>query len=677
MSNVKRWYFYFVSAISLQAVAWAVIVMLRNRTVDSVAFQAAVIIVGLPIFLLHWRWATRSEDEEEDDHIRAVYLYFMLAAFLVPIITNATGFAGALLRAIAGIRPSAGPYAYGSPMSNGEVMANTAITVGVLGILALYHVRLLREEDLPGSGIPAALRRTFVYFFSAFGLVMFALGLGRVLRWVIVEIGSPSLAPSYWVVANPYAQLINSGAQLLAGLVVWLIFWRRAQQLFSSGNQEEAESVLRKTYLYLIVFISTLTIVSDLTIIGASQLRRLLGLEPSEDTGIVLSTLIVGALLWAYHAYVLREDSQAAAGVEAQAGVRRIYWYLVAGVGLLTLLIGMGGEISVLINAIGRPAGITDALREQLAWFTAALFAGILVWIIPWRKIQNEVSLPEREGISARSAGVRRYYLYGFILLATLTFLGCAVFLVYALLSTLLGTGGGFDIGDLAQAGAYGLMATLVWLYHGMLLRGDNAMLKTAESHFGPAPAIAIIDDVDGRLGIKLQSALESAMPGATFSSIGLTPAAQATFGGKNGHPETAAQPEPDRQPAAAEQPALADVIKSADIIVGPWTVITPFAGEQPLQAGAIAAIAASPAPKVLIPKTGEGWNWSGVAEWKEDSAVDQAVQAVKQVATGKTVKTKKPMTAGRIIFIILTVLFSIPFLFVLVNVILSFTYGF
>jgi len=79
----------------------------------------------------------------------------------------------------------------------------------------------------------------------------------------------------------------------------------------------------------------------------------------------------------------------------------------------------------------------------------------------------------------------------------------------------------------------------------------------------------------------------------------------------------------------------------------------------------------------VLIPKTGEGWNWSGVAEWKEDSAVDQAVQAVKQVATGKTVRTKKPMTAGRIICIILTVLFSIPFLFVLVNVILSFTYGF
>jgi hypothetical protein len=677
MSNIKRWYFYTVCAISLQAVAWAVIVLLRNRTVDSLAFQAAVIIVGLPIFLLHWRWATRSEDEEADDHIRAVYLYFMLAAFLVPIITNATGFVSALLRTIFDIQPDTGQYVYGATLSNGEEMTNTAITIGVLGILALYHARLLREERLPESGIPARLRRIFLYFFSAYGLAMFAYGLGSVLRWAIVEIGSTSLAPSYWVIANPYLELINNGAELSMGLGVWLIFWRHAQQLFRSGDKEEVESVLRKSYLYLIVFISTIMVVSDLTIIGASQLRRLLGLEPSQDTGIVLSTLIVGALLWAYHAYVLRDDSKAAAGVEAQAGVRRIYWYLVAGVGLLALLIGLGGEISVLINAIGRPAGITDALREQLAWFTAALFAGIFVWIIPWRKVQNEVSLPELEGISARSAGVRRYYLYGFIFLATLTFLGCAVFLVYALLSTLLGTGGEFRIGELAQAGAYALMAMLVWLYHGMLLRSDNAVLKTAESPFGPAPAIAIIDDIDGRLGIKLHNALEKAMPEATFSSIGLTPAAQAAFTGSNGHPEMAAQSEPAEPLVAAERPTLADAIKSADIIVGPWTVSTPYAGEQPQDAGVIADIAASPAPKVLIPKMGEGWNWSGVAEWKEETAVDQAVQAVRQVATGKAVEARKPMTVGRIVLVILAVLFSIPFLFVLANLILSFAYRF
>ena len=54
MSSIRRGYIYLVSAISLQAVAWAIIALLRNLFVFgidpvAVAFQIAVIVIGLPV----------------------------------------------------------------------------------------------------------------------------------------------------------------------------------------------------------------------------------------------------------------------------------------------------------------------------------------------------------------------------------------------------------------------------------------------------------------------------------------------------------------------------------------------------------------------------------------------------------------------------------------------------
>ncbi|MEE9513638.1 MAG: DUF5671 domain-containing protein, partial [Anaerolineales bacterium] len=97
MSNVRRWYIYLVSAISLQGVVWAAIALLRNLFIYGVdpiaaAFQIAVLIVGLPVYLAHWRQGQRlvqSEDEERGAVLRRFYLYGTMAAFLGPFMANA------------------------------------------------------------------------------------------------------------------------------------------------------------------------------------------------------------------------------------------------------------------------------------------------------------------------------------------------------------------------------------------------------------------------------------------------------------------------------------------------------------------------------------------------------------------------------------------------------------
>jgi len=98
MNTARRWYIYLVCAISLQAVTWAVIALLRNLLasggggVASIAFQIATIIIALPLFLVHWLWAQRlaaREVSEREAGLRGLYHYGMMAGFLGPVIANA------------------------------------------------------------------------------------------------------------------------------------------------------------------------------------------------------------------------------------------------------------------------------------------------------------------------------------------------------------------------------------------------------------------------------------------------------------------------------------------------------------------------------------------------------------------------------------------------------------
>src|SRR5687768_4000269 len=98
MVVVRRWYLFFVCLISLQAVTWAVIVLLRDLVapigqvpLDTIAFQAAVILVGLPLFLVHWLWMqrlARNDPGERESAVRCLYLYLTLALFMLPFVNN-------------------------------------------------------------------------------------------------------------------------------------------------------------------------------------------------------------------------------------------------------------------------------------------------------------------------------------------------------------------------------------------------------------------------------------------------------------------------------------------------------------------------------------------------------------------------------------------------------------
>jgi hypothetical protein len=655
MSNVRRAYIFLACIASLESVAWAVISLLRDlltpgkyTSLESTALQIAIIVVGLPIFLVHWLWAQRlagREPEERGAVLRRLYLYGAMATFLGPFIANAFDLVDGLMRLVFGLRLEA--YYSRLGLSQVDLIVHNLVTMGVMALLWAYHWRVAATDarEIPEEGRAATVQRLYVYGFSAAGLAMTILAVVYLSRWLMFQIGGGQIIIQQ---ADPTREV----ARLAVGLPLWLVFWRWAQRLFSGPDEEERASVLRKVYLYLAIFLGVLATVTTLTIVLADGLGRVLGVSRpgSGDIREALSILLGAGLVWAYHAYVLRRDAALAGELATATWIRQLYHYLAAAIGLGAFLVGLGGDIGLLIRAL---AGVSfvRGVPEEAAWFTAVIITGLPVWILPWRQLQVAATAPGPAGDEESRSVVRKVYLYFYLLAATLTMLGSGVYIVFRLISLILGARqSGNLLADLGQAIAWSLIAVGIWLYHGSVLRADGRRAKELQTQRLSALRVAVIDAGDGSLGRVLLDGLRRDLPGLDLQPLGLTPEASVALG------------------ASVDPSGIPAVLAASDLIIGPWTVAVTGAAGGAVSAEIAEAVVASPAHKVLIPAQAEGWHWAGLGDLRTKDAIRHAVRAVKQVAAGEEVKVGHGLSAGAIVGIafgalVLLLVIAIPLL--------------
>ncbi len=652
MSAVRRWYILLVCAVSLQAVTWAAILLLRTlfgsgggRTqavmpLEVIALQTAIILVGLPVYLVHWLWAqrlARRELQERGSAVRRLYLYATQAGFLGPFAANTLGLAAALLAVP--LQAQAGQFRLLGELP-AEAVPNALSALVVLGLLRAYHWRVVSEDAqvAPEVGTSATVRRLYLLGFSAAGLIMTSVGVSYLLRWAYYQIadrGSLELGG---------AGLATETARALVGAAVWMFFWSGAQRLFHGGRAEERESALRKFYLYAAVFVSALAVAASAAVVMVGAFRRMLQLEPRGGPEGPAATILVMLVVWAYHALVLRGDEADESLRPRQSTVRRVYLYLVAAVGLTAMLVGLGGDLRLLIR-LGAEGVFGDALREQTAVFTAALVAGLPVWELPWRRVQQAAEAVPPAGAEERRSVVRKIYLYFFLFAATMTALSSLVYLVTQLISLALGAR--LSVGlltDLGQAIAFSLIAAGVWVFHGTALRGDSRRGRHDRPRRIEDGQVAIVDEARGRFGRAVAVALQREMPDLSPDLI-----------------------EPVVTGELVETEGLKQRLSRAALIVGPWTMTAVGGGTR----GLAEAVAGSSAHKLLIPLRSDGWDWAGVERWSEEALAQRAAEAVKQWAAGEEVRPTHPLGAGGIIALVILGLLIVALLGVPVSRIL------
>ncbi len=634
MAIIRRAYVLLVCAVTLQAVMWALIDLLRNLVVagmtapvTALAFSIAIIVIGLPLYLVHWLWAQRlavTSVEERGSVLRRLYMYGIQAALLGPFIAQAFYLIAELLGRV--FRQPDGSSSFADRWSP-DIIPRSLVAMAILGLFWAYHrhVAMVDARVCPDTDNTAVIRRLYLLIFSAFGLWLFGSGAINLLRWLLFQIGAR-------VDDSRMGLLVDTIAWLAVGLPVWALFWRRAQQLFASSSEEERESAIRKFYLYLVVFVSVLMAVISAAMVLIGVLRQVLGLRPEGDIRDAIATIAGAGAIWAYHALVLREDATHAGEEPRQVAIRRLYLYLVAAIGLAAFLTGLTGNISVLIRLLaGEFTG--DTPREELAWFTGILIAGLPVWAMPWRATQGRAVEEGSAGADERRSLVRKIYLYFYLFVATMAALASLVYIAYRLISLALGERNtGNLLVDLGQAVAFSLVAAAVWFYHGAVMRSDGRMEHQEQDQRMAGLRVAVIGATEVRFSQALLEGLRRELPSLHVDAVGL------------GVPET---------PTSA-----ATLLSEANLIIAPWSMA--FSGEL------AAAISASKAGKLLVPLPLDGWELVGTGRWNESAAVQQTIQAVRQVAQGEARRSGwlpgGCATAAIIVGVFLLFLVFVPF---------------
>lgn len=630
MLTVRRIYLYLVAAISLVVVTWSIIGLLRlildegigRGQITGLATWLAAIIVGLPIFLFHWLTAQKyaaADGEERASVVRRIFFYGLMGAGAAPIISNVYRLVdNVFLSLTGGTFETYYPY----DLTTGQHLA----AIVVWGVVWFYLWRQVRQDNQTVRLQDASLtvRRLYLVALAVAGLVMVSLGAVSLLQ-TLLEIP----AGFFW--RNPVA---HGSAKLVVGGPVWVVHWLLLQRAFLSAEPAEERSVLRKAYLYLAVFVFSVMAVVSATGLLKRLIELALGDEPSPEPllsqiSLQLPLMVVGAVFWAYHWQVLRQDAGQAPEAPRQASVRRIYAYLVAAIGLATLVTGLVGLLTILIDMLTSPAVIGLAYyREQVALFAAMVIVGVPVWLIPWRAMQN-LALQEGAGSAdERRSTVRKIYLYFYVFVAALAVFGSIGWFVYHILVALLGADLPEDFLTLVlDALAIGLLAGAVWSYHWWAIRQDGRLELQDQARRLADIAVVVLDGQEGRLGQAIIQHLQHDLPGIQIRPIGLTPEAMATMS------------------APPLTNGRAD-LETARYIIGSWETLTATEVET--------AVAASPALKLAVPTAAQHWVWAGIRQRSTDYYARQAARGVKQSLEGEEISPGREIDLSTVVAVVI-----------------------
>lgn len=600
MGAIKRIYIYIVSAVSLSIAAVSLLALLWNIffTTGGAGFEevslTSAIIVSLPVYLGHWRWAQRlsaESHEELESDVRGIYLYVVIVVGV-----------GTVLGALYGLLEfdiMAGEFDKFSWMY--------ILTMIEAGVIWYYHHTVIKADSKALGREAAPLPRYFYWlFFTIVGASVFMSAGYQTLKFLFEYATSASLR------LNPgiYEYYL---LELIFGLTLWTVYWQKIQKK-ARDSVEELNSFVRRVYLYVVVFMMMASTVSVVTLLLRSGVRRLFDLPSTGELSEALAVLIMTAGFWYYHALVIREDDQAVEMTSKQSNVSRTYQYLVAFIGFSVFLSGLVGIVNLLIEGLGSSVMWNQAnTLSTLVDAAMGIVVGIIAWMIPWRSLMVEVEDAGDDSANLRKIIVRQIYLYAFVLISALTILWGVISIISWLLSGLFGINYQFEAFIVADS----LIAAGVLYFYGRILREDSRIVKGAIEKIAEALKVTVFDTGDGKLALDLREALQKNFKSLALTIVGLTPEAieKAGFG------------------ADAEKVILN--LAEADLVIGPWNMDNPtVSGDKISQ-----AITECAAFKLLLPVEMDNMSLVGHGVMDDKNIVKETVRAVRGYLAGERVE--------------------------------------
>jgi len=499
MKTVRRLYLYGIAFVSLEAIIWGIIGLLRNLISQTLTAPEAILralsllLVGAPVFLFHWLWGKRlaTEDAEEAGAmLRAVFFYGVLLANGIPVFQNLLAILNRWLLSLFGLPTSRALF------GGAQSLSDNLIAILIAGLFWGYFWQQLTQawQKLTESENFADTRRLYRFIWMLYGLLLLIAGVIQILRVIF-----------YWPVpfpGDPRPTALNGLGFVLIGGPLWYFAWRKCQE----NAQEAAErtSLLRLGVYTLLSLGSALVILVDGIILLDILLQWMLGLTPLEASrfGDALAWLISFGMVRAYYARWFKAQLEFFPADRAQE-IRRFVHGLLSLAGLIAVSTGMGILLNLLADLLAATL-FSEGARRSLGHSLSALLLGLPYWLVNW----NALRLPETQPQASPRSLARRAYLYLILFGSVLAVMGYGAALVYQTLRGWL----------LQENDLRGILSSLfllaffgvLLLYHLKETRRETAQER---ARFADFRILLLMEDAESRAA--LESALKQSLPGA------------------------------------------------------------------------------------------------------------------------------------------------------------------
>lgn len=509
MKTIRRLYFYVVAFISIEVVLWGMIGLLRSilnpqdvsDNASNLAQALALILVGVPIFLIHWGWSQRAsanDAEENSASIRAIFLYGILLGTLIPVVQNLLALINRAFLSTANL------YTYRAVVGGTQSWLDNLIAILINLLIAAYFWNVLKSnwKSLTETENFAEIRRLYRFVWVVYGLFITAYGAQQALTY------------AFTLPSNVLGQIgrevaINATALLVIGTPIWVFSWRIVQDALA--DSAEKESYLRLGILYLLALGGVIvSLVAGGNLIYMI-LMQILGAGKDwadffQEIGGPISVGVPFGAIWAYYGKWLSQQFSFDENAPRRAGKQRLFSYILSLLGLGATVFGMISLFSVMIDLILGGSYLSEnGFQEPLSGALATLAVGLPLWLMTWRTVQAQALETSDAGDHARRSVIRKSYLYFVLFVAVIGGMIAAGTLVFNLINTALGSSLSGVLKDVLNEFLQLAVFVVLLLYHLFALRKDGAaradVLAEKQSQFK-----VLIFDQDGKFGESVRA---------------------------------------------------------------------------------------------------------------------------------------------------------------------------
>jgi hypothetical protein len=627
MRTIRRLYLYAVAFVSLEVVLWGLIGLARSafggqavgQDAGSLAGALSLILVGVPVFFLHWWLAQRSasdDAEERSSRVRAVFLYGGLLATLIPVTQNALTLINSGFLQLFDIPPSYAIFGEAQRWSDNLI----AITFNALTAAYLYSILRTAQQQVEGF---QETRRFYRYLWMLYGVSLTVGGVYSILQFLL------GLGETLGMAAR--SNLSDGLALLVVGVPVWVLSLRVLQN--SLSQPEEQQSQLRLVVLYALNFFALGSVLITGGLILDVLLRLILGETLSFTSFLAelrdpFSLAIPMAGMWGFYGRTLQREVNQLPDSPRRASLRRFYFYILAAVGLGATFIGLRMLLAFILDfSLDEKVIWEGALREELAAALATLLVALPLWFLAWRPLSAEAAQVGETGDHARRSLVRRSFLYLALFAGILGVMFSTGVLIFDWLSTWLGDRPENLLRETLDLLVLLLLFGGILTYHGLALRTDNRRAAQALSARHAAFPVLVLAVEIGEFTEEIVSALRREAPAMPVAV------------------HVAATGIPDETLSAARA-----VVLPADLVVAPPEAIRLW-------------LRNFEGMRLVIPSPVVGWWWPFGSGRPLSNLVRQAARMVRALSEGEEFSQVREIASWQVALYVLLGLISLPIL--------------